>query len=92
MNGLDTGDKREGTEGCQERAGGGAHRGDVQDDSINDTARGPVGPHSGDNDTRERKRMETVTVTKEKRYLKKRTQEGGSKGGALATGLDATDD
>jgi hypothetical protein len=31
-------------------------------------------------------------VTKEKRYLKKTTREVGSKGGALATALDAADD
>ena len=40
----------------------------------------------------ERKRRETVTETREKRYLKKRTREGGSKGEALATALDAADD
>ena len=50
--------------------GAGVHRGDVQDETINDTARGPTGPHSGDDDTRERKRRETRTRTREKRYLK----------------------
>jgi hypothetical protein len=59
---------------------------------LEDTARGPAGPHSGDDDTRERQRRETVTVTREKRHLKKRIREGGSKGGALATALDAADD
>ena len=50
-------------EGGQERAGGGAHRGlrgDVQDDYINGTARGPAGPCSGDDDTRKRTRRGTL--------------------------------
>ena len=59
---------------------------------MNSAARGPAGPHSGDDDTRQRKGRETVTETREKRYLKKRTREGGAKGGALATALDAADD
>ena len=84
--------QREGAEGGQERTGGRTHRGDVQDDSINGTARDPAGSFSGDDDTRDRQRRETVTETREKRYLKKRTREGGSKGGALATALDAADD
>ena len=74
--------QQEGTEGGQERVGarGGAHRGDVQDDFINGTAWGPPGPYSGDDDTRERKRRETVTEAAEERYLEERTREGGSKG------------
>jgi len=60
----------------------------MQDGSLNSTARGPAGPHSGGDDTRERKKRETVTeAAAEKRYLKKRTREGGSKGGAVATAL-----
>ena len=51
-----------------------------------------MGPFSGDDDTRERKRRETVTEAAEKRYLKNRTREGGPKGGAVATALDAADD
>ena len=46
----------------------------MQDDSINDTARGPAEPFSGDDDTRERKKRETVTEAAEERYLKKRTR------------------
>ena len=84
--------QREGAEGSEERAGGGAHRGDVQDDPLSGAARDPAGSFSGDEDTRQRKRRETVTETREKRYLKKRIREGGSKGGALATALDAADD
>ena len=63
----------------------------VQDDSI-DPAWDPAGSFSWDDDTRDRQRRETVTETREKRYLKKRTREGGSKGGALATTLDAAED
>lgn len=46
------------------------------------------------NDTRERKKRETVTETRQKRMLKKRTREGGSKSGETATAIgDAgTDD
>ena len=84
--------QREGAEGSEERAGGGTHRGDVQDDFVNDTARGPAGPHSGDDDTRERKRRETITEATKKRQKKERSREGGSKGGAVATTLDAADD
>ena len=85
---LDTGAKqeaqREGAESGEERAGEGAHRGDVPDGFISDTTRGPVGPHNGDDDTRERKGRENVTETREKRYLKKGTR-------ALATALDAAE-
>ena len=45
--------QREGAEGGQERAGGGTHRGNVQDDSINGPAWDPAGSFSGDDDTRE---------------------------------------
>ena len=83
--------QREGTEGSEERAGGRAHRGNVQDDSI-DPAWDPAGSFSGDDDTRDRQRRETVTETTEKRLKKKRTREGGSKGGAVATALDAAGD
>lgn len=83
--------QREGAEGGQKRTGGRAHRGNVQDDSI-DPAWDPAGSFSGDDETRDRQRRETVTETREKRYLKKRTREGGSNGGALATALDAADD
>ena len=41
----------------------------------------PAGPLSGDDDTRERQRRETVTEATEKRQKKKRSREGGSKGG-----------
>ena len=43
--------QREGAEGSQERTGGRTHRGNVQDDSINGTARDPAGSFSGDDDT-----------------------------------------
>ena len=59
---------------------------------MNGPSRDPAGSYSGDDDTRERKRRETVTEAAEKRYLKKRTREGGSKGIAVATALDAADD
>lgn len=36
-------------------------------------------------DTRERKRREAVTETRQKRMLKKRSREGGSKSGVAAT-------
>ena len=84
--------QREGAEGSEERAGGGAHRENVQDDPLSGAARDPAGSFSGDEDTRQRKRRETVTETREKRYLKKRIREGGSKGRALAMALDAADD
>ena len=61
--------------GGKKRAGGG---GGVQDGSINDTARAPAGPYSGDDDTRERKRRETVTKPAERRHEKKRAREGDS--------------
>ena len=84
--------QREGLEGGQERTGGGAHRGDVQHDSLKGTAWDPAGSFSGDDDTRERQRRETVTATRERRYLRKGSREGGSMGGAVATALDATED
>ena len=66
---------RGGAKGGKIRAGRGTRRGDVQD-FINDTTRGPAGPYmySGDNDTRERQRKETVTKAAERRHLKKRTR------------------
>ena len=85
-------ERRAQREGGQERTGGRTHRGTVQDDFINGTAWDPAGSFSGDDDTRERQRRETVMETMEKRLKKKRSREGGSKGGAVATALDATDD
>ena len=84
--------RRGGTEGGQERTGGGTHRGNAQDDCINGPARDPAGSFSGDGDARERQRRETVTEATRKRQKKKRSRGGGSKGGAVATALDAADD
>ena len=68
--------------GSEKRPRGGVGGGDVQDDPVIDPARGPYGePLSGDDDTVERKRREERTVTAEKRHLRNRTREGGSKGG-----------
>ena len=78
--------QREGSEGGQECTGGGAHREDVQHDSLKGTAWDPVGSFSGDDDTRERQRRETVKATKERRYLRKRSREGGSRGGSSGNG------
>ena len=78
--------QREGTEGGQERTGGGAHRGlrgDVQDDFINGPARGPAGSYSGDDDTRERKRREAVTEATKKRQNSLTTEEGEDEGGRI---------
>ena len=45
----------------------------------------PAGPNGEGEDTRERKKREMITETRQKRLLKKRTREGGSKGGKAAT-------
>ena len=77
--------QRKGTEGGQERTGGGAHRGlrgDVQDDFINGPARGHAGSYSGD-DTRDRKRRETVTEATKKRQNSLTTEEGEDEGGRI---------
>ena len=58
--------------------------------SMRGTAWDPAGSFSGDDDTRERQRRETVT--KARRYLKKRSREEGSKGGAMTTALDSAED
>ena len=47
----------------------------MQDGSLNSPARSPAGPFSGDGDTREKKRRETVTKAAERRHEKKRTRE-----------------
>ena len=49
------------------------------------------GPNGVDDNTRERKKREAVTETRQKRLLKKRTREGGSKGGKAATEREDAD-
>ena len=60
---------REGTEGSKKRPRGGADRRDVRDDPVNDT--------------RERKKRETVAEERRKRMLRKRSEgEGADRRGA----------
>ena len=46
----------------------------MQDGSLNSPARGPAGPFSGNGDTREKNRRETVTKAAERRREKKRAR------------------
>ena len=82
-------------EGSQTRTRGGTDCRDVRNDTVNTSTTGSVdwacGPNNMDDDTRERKKREAVTETKRKRLLKKRTREGGSKGGKAATELEDAD-
>ena len=80
---------RKGAKGSQNRTRGGTGCTDVRNDTVNTSTTRSVdwacGSNNVDDDTRERKKRETVTETKRKRLLIKRTREGGSKGGKAAT-------
>ena len=52
----------------------------------------PAGPNGEGEDTRERKKREMITETMQRRLLKKRTREAGSKGGKAATAPEDADD